>query len=579
MSKSETRDNMRIDWDVPIEMDDGLILRADIFRPIDDSIKYPVIMSHGPYAKGLATQDGYPTVWGMLIADHPDVAEGSTNQYQSWEVVDPEKWVPHGYVCVRVDSRGAGRSPGFIDHWSPRESKDYYDCIEWAAVQAWSDGKVGLNGISYYAINQWHVASLNPPHLEAICTWEGAADFYRDMSRHGGILCTFLANWYDMQVKTVQHGLGDNGPNNRVTGDTVCGPATLSDEELEENRIDLGAKINQHPFDGDYYRERSANLSNVTVPLLSAANWGGQGLHPRGNIEGFLQAASSQKWLATHGLEHWTHFYTDYGRQLQMAFFDHFLKGEDNGWAERPPITLQVRHVDHFEQRFEKAWPIDRTKWTPHYLKPQTMELTTSTPSDDQSINYEGFSDGVTFLTGPMTDETEITGPIKAKMYVSSETKDADLFLVMRLFTPDLKEIVFPGTLDPNTPIAQGWLRASRRKLDPEKSTEYRPYHTHDEDQFLVPGDIYELDIEVWPTCIVVPVGYRIGLSVRGKDYVYPGQTEFRLSNMKNNFTGCGPFLHDDPVDRPAEIFGKSVTVHCSPEHPSHLILPIIPAD
>ncbi|MFQ5427044.1 MAG: CocE/NonD family hydrolase, partial [Gaiellales bacterium] len=171
----EIRDGMRIDWDVPITMDDGLVLRADVFRPIPDG-SYAVILSYGPYAKGLAFQEGYVGPWTQMEREHPDVTAGSSNKYQNWEVVDPEKWVPDDYVCVRVDSRGTGRSPGYIDCFSPRETKDFYDCIEWAARQPWSNGKIGLNGISYYAINQWYVASLRPPSLAAMCVWEGAAD-------------------------------------------------------------------------------------------------------------------------------------------------------------------------------------------------------------------------------------------------------------------------------------------------------------------------------------------------------------------------------------------------------------------
>ena len=162
---SEVRDRMRIDWDVPIGMDDGLVLRADVFRPVKGG-RYPVILSYGPYAKGLAFQEGYPSAWQRMVSEHPDVAYGSTNKYQNWEVVDPEKWVPEGYVCVRVDSRGTGRSPGYVDHFSPRETQDFYHCIEWAGVQPWSSGKVGLNGISYYGINQWQggAAALVPRH-------------------------------------------------------------------------------------------------------------------------------------------------------------------------------------------------------------------------------------------------------------------------------------------------------------------------------------------------------------------------------------------------------------------------------
>ena len=216
---SDVRDGMRIDFDVPIPMSDGLVLKADVFRPIKEG-RYGVLLSHGPYAKGLAFQDGYPNAWDIMVQYHPDVPRGSTNKYESWEVVDPEKWVPDGYVCVRVDFRGAGRSPGYLDVCSPLETRDFAECIEWAGAQPWSNGKVGLAGISYYAINQWQVAALQPKHLAAICAWEGFADFYRDATHHGGILSTFFANWYDMQVKTVQHGCGERGKRSRVTGES-----------------------------------------------------------------------------------------------------------------------------------------------------------------------------------------------------------------------------------------------------------------------------------------------------------------------------------------------------------------------
>ena len=197
-----------------------------------------------------------------------------------------------------------------------------------------------------------------------MCIWEGAADWYRDMTHHGGILCTFWENWYDMQVKTVQYGAGERGKRSRVHGELVCGPEILSDAELAKNRSNFGGDIVAHPLDDDYHRARSPLWSKVKVPFLSAANWGGQGLHPRGNFEGFVRAASKQKWLEVHGIEHWTHFYTDYGRNLQLRFFDYFLHGKKNGWDKQPPVQLQVRHVDRFVERTEKEWPLKRTKWT-----------------------------------------------------------------------------------------------------------------------------------------------------------------------------------------------------------------------
>jgi len=575
---SETRDGMRIDWDVPIRADDGLVLRADVYRPLDAG-KHPVILTYGPYGKLLHFEDLYTDQWRRMVAEHPDVPAGSTNKYQNWEVVDPEKWVPDGYACVRVDSRGAGRSPGRLDIWSAREAKDLYDCIEWAAGQPWSSGKVGLNGISYYAMNQWQVAALQPPHLSAICIWEGAADYYRDLSHHGGILCAFGRAWFPSQVIRVQHGRGSRGYRSRLNGEWVSGPPTLTEEELGANRRDFYEDCWRNPLASDeYWRSRMPDWSKVTVPLFSSGNWGGQGLHPRGNFEGFVRSASKQKWLEVHGIEHWTHFYTDYGVSLQKKFFGHFLKDEDTGWRKQPKVMLQVRHPgERFVERHEKEWPLARTRWTKLYLSPSDQSLSRAPVGRRGSVTYDGLGPGVTFLTPPLSRETEITGPIAAKLFVSSSTSDADLFLIVRAFSPNLEEVVFQGALDPHTPIAQGWLRASHRKLDAKLTLPYRPYHTHDEKQPLAPGKLYELDVEVWPTCIVLPAGYRIGLTVRGRDYEYPGGPSTGLGTLGAVFTGVGPFHHNDPRDRPAEVFGGKVTLHCGPGRPSHLLLPVIP--
>ena len=567
---------MQIDWDISIPMDDGLELKADIFRPIIPG-KYPVLLSYGPYAKGLPFQEGYPSAWQKMVSEHPDVPHGSSNQYQNWEVVDPEKWVPDGYICVRVDSRGCGNSPGYVSHFSERETLDFYQCIEWAGVQSWSNGKVGLSGVSYYGINQWQVASLQPPHLAAMCIWEGATDFYRDMSHHGGILSTFWANWYDMQVKTVQYGLGERGPKNPVTGELACGNITLSDEDLTENRCHFGDEILAHPFDDQYHQIRSAAWEKIRTPFLSAGNWGGQGLHLRGNSESFIRSASQQKWLEMHGLEHWTHFYTDYGIAIQKQFFNYFLKGEKNGWDKEPPVRLQIRHVNRFEERKESSWPIDRTQWTRFYLHCIDQSISINSDQTQSEISFSSQGDGLTFISSPLEEETEITGPMAAKLWVSSDTEDADLFLVLRLLTPDLREVTFAGAIDPHTPIAQGWLRTSHRELDPVLSKPYRPYHRHVSRQPLTPGQVVEADIELWPSSIVAPKGYRLALSVRGKDYIYAEKSGLKLSNFKNELLGCGPFLHNDPRDRTTSTYSGNTTIHFGENRQCYLLLPIIP--
>ena len=575
-ARSEVRDGMQIEWDAPIPMGDGVVLRADVFRPTGKG-KYPVILSYGPYTKGHAFQDSRKFAWERMIRQKPEVAAGTSSKYANWEVVDPEKWVPDGYAVVRVDSRGTGRSPGYVDPWSPRETKDLYGCIEWAAAQDWCSGKVGLNGISYFAMNAWQVAAMSPPHLAAVCAWEGAADHYRETCYHGGIYSEFISNWYPRAIIPVQHGVGERGPRSRVTGKPVAGPQTLSPEELERNRRDIIAGALQHPLEDDYHRERTPDLEKITVPFLSAANWGGQGIHPRGNFGAFMRAPAKQKWLEAHGDTHWLEFYTDYGVRLQKRFFGHFLKGEDTGWSRQPPVQLLIRQPGEiFVERHENEWPIARTQWTRFYLDPGNRSLRREAGKAEARIDYEATGEGVTFSTEPLKEPMEITGPVAAKLFVSSTTADADLFLILRVFASDGTEVTFQGAQDPHTPIAQGWLRASHRKLDAGRSLPYRPFHTHDEVWPLTPGEPVELDIELWPTCIAVPAGYTIALTICGRDYEYGG-TPVVAPHVPYPLRGVGPFTHNEPRNRPPDIFGGKQTLHFVEGRRPWLLLPVVP--
>ena len=529
----------------------------------------------GPYGKGVRYQEGYAPLWEWLIKKHWEILDRSSGNLMAWETVDPEVWVPAGYAVIRVDSRGAGRSPGTLDVWSARETQDLYECIEWAGTQPWSSGKVGLCGISYYAMNQWHVAPLHPPHLAAMVAWEGANDYYREITRHGGILSNvFWEVWYPKQVLSVQHGKGSNGFFDPWIGDWASGPETVTESELKEKRADNLAENRRHFLEDDYHRSRTPDLTKIQVPFISAANWGGFGLHERGNFEAFTESASKQKWLEVHGGRHEEAFYLPYAVQMQMRFFDHFLKGEDNGWNNEAPVQLWIRYVDHYELRREGEWPLARTLWTKMYLDADTKTLSPDEPSKQTRCQFDALGDGVTFLASPFNKATEITGPLASKLFVSSSTTDADLFLTLRGFDPQLNEIDFQGTLDPRTPLAQGWLRASHRKLDPARSKPYRPYHTHDEVQPLKPGEVYELDVEIWPTCIVLPPGYRIGLTVQGKDFERKA-SEGSFHGVP--YRGSGAFLHNDPQDRPRSVFGGRTEIHTGGSAKSFVLLPIIP--
>ena len=247
-----------------------------------------------------------------------------------------------------------------------------------------------------------------------------------------------------------------------------------------------------------------------------------------------MAAASPQKWLEMHGGTHWAGFYTDYGVALQKRFFDHFLKGDDNGWDKQPPLQLQIRdHEGNFTERHEDGWPILRTRWTKLHLDPAGMTLEPHAPRGAATVTYDANGPGVTFLRAPFDAATEITGPLAARLCITSDTVDADLFLVVRLFDPAGQEVVFQGALDPaDAPGARLAARlASQARPVPVAAPPAlsRPRRTMP----LLPGEVVTLDIEIWPTCIVAPAGYRIGLTVRGTDYV-SDRTPMSLSNLKN---------------------------------------------
>ncbi|MFE7030786.1 CocE/NonD family hydrolase [Streptomyces sp. NPDC057621] len=573
--RSEGADGMRIEWDVPVALSDGSIVRADVFRPDDDKL-HPVIMTLGPYAKGLAFQDGYAGMWRNLAKNYPDALAGSSNKYQVWETVDPEKWVPDGYICIRVDGRGAGRSAGQLDMWSQQEARDYYDAIEWAGTQPWSNGRVGLLGISYYGANQWLVASLRPPHLAAIIPWEGFSDFYREGTRHGGILSRFTEAWAEQQIYTVQHGVGERGATSGATGEPVAGPPTLSDEELQANRVETMPEAKRRELLDDFHTAHTAVLKDIEVPVLSAANWAHH-LHTRGNFEGYRRAGSQQKWLEVHGHEHYAEFYTDYGVALQKRFFGHFLKGEKTGWDQQPPVQLNVRHVDGtFEARDEQEWPLARTRWTAFHLDARSGALTTKEPADGGKAEFPATDPrGVTFWTDAFEEEVEITGPSAARVQLASTTADTDLFVTLRVQDPQGRDVRLVSAIDPAGVLTVGWLRASHRELDEKLSLPYQPWHPHTQKLPLEPGEPVTLDVEILPTSIVIPSGYRLGVTLTGCDFEFPGD-EAGPQLYGIPLRGNGTFVHDDPDDRPAGVFDGTTTVFTGAGLGSRLLLPVI---
>jgi predicted acyl esterase len=386
-----------------------------------------------------------------------------------------------------------------------------------------------------------------------------------------------MKRWAPVQTLTVQHGLGERAKKNPNTGESVAGPVTLSQDELAKHRSDVHAGLTAHPLDDAWHRARSADLYTITIPILSCANWGGQGIHPRGNFNAFMEAPARHKWLEVHGESHWALFSAGYGLALQKRFFDHFLQGIDNGWGQTARVQLNIRHPGvRFVRRDENEWPLARTQWTKFYLDPARMALSPRPVAQPGTLAYDALGAGGTFSM-VVDRETEITGPIAAKLFVSSSTRDADLFLIVRVFEPNGNELTFFGSTDPNAPIANGWLRASHRRLDPQRSKPYQPYHPHDRVEPLTPGEVYECDVELLPTSIVVPVGWRVALTVRGKDYEYEGEIGEFGKKFVYGTRGTGGMTHTDRDNRPREIFANRVTLYAGGARAAWVMLPIIP--
>jgi predicted acyl esterase len=563
---------MQLEKDVGIPVRDGAVLRANVFRP-EAPGQFPVIMTFGPYGKDVHLSQHQPGAWTTLQERYPEALATSSGKHLVFETPDPEAWVPHGYAVVKVDSRGAGKSPGKLDVNSPAEFRDFYDAIEWAGVQPWSNGKVGLVGISYYAAGQWMVAALRPPHLAAILPWQGTCDFYRDRTRHDGMFCSgFVVRWWNQSVLRDQHGNPDSPFTDIVTGERNTGPASLSPEELAANRVDYVENVRAHPLLDAWYAERSAQLDRIEVPALVVANWGGLALHLRGTIGGYQGIASREKWLKVQGGSYFHTFLVPGGVGLQRKFFDRYLKSIDNGWEREPKVEVAVRAPDDTVKRTiaGDAWPLPGTRWTQLYLDAGSRTLEWANPNDAASASYPALSEGVTFSTAPLDRDMELAGPIKARLCVASSTADLDLFVTLCAFDPQGNEVTFFSATEPKAPVSQGWLRVTQRKIDPARSTEYQPVHPHDEAQPLTPGEVYEVDVEVWPASLYLPAGYRLTLTLQGKD--------FQRGGIVGLGSGSGNFTHDDPIDRPAERYGNEHTIHTGGARESYLLLPVIPS-
>lgn len=542
---------MRVDDHVKVKMRDGVTISCRIYRPDDDG-EYPVLFAASPYQ--YETDD---------IPHSPLFL---------WREVGPVEWyVSHGYAYLHMDVRGSGQSEGDYTFFGEAEQQDLHEMVEWAAAQDWCDGNVGGIGQSYYAWTQWFMGIVNPPSLKCIAPYDGAVDIYRGCAYHGGIYCDFMNNWYNLIVR----------PNNLHRAADGDGGKAMTP--------DIGWDYISRPTYDDWWRERSCyeRLKEIKVPVLSIGHQGKMGLHERGNILGYEEVEVPKKLVLTgannafeaHDLFDKIEFHEEWLK----PFYDHYLKGEDNGYVEKAPdVRLYYRGAE--EWRDEAAWPPADMEIQPWYLGSTNSGsvhslndggLSPEAPGGDGGSTSFSYPDpqwmfgtavptpfgpdpvrrNLTFTSAPLEADLDIAGPIVLELYAESTNVDTGFFARLTDQHPHDAANFEKGMQPASTNVAKGWLRASHREKDEARSTDLRPFYTHTNPTEIEPGKIYKYDIEVLPAAHRFKKGHRIRLDLSCGDSPV---TEFIFTHLYSYYkVGTDTFHH-------------------SAEQASRLLLPVV---
>ncbi|KAM0512064.1 hypothetical protein ACHAPE_009212 [Trichoderma viride] len=541
VDESDNRYIARINEEFEIGNDDRI--RLNVFLPRSGGPKFPVLMTATPYGKDVPFIDN--EVYKSFAADLP---EAMKSKHLSWEAPAPSWWCPHGYAVVIMDHRGSGASSGASRPFSTQDWDDYAKAIEWTADQPWSTGKIGLTGISYLGLNQ------------------------------------FMEAWYLRQIMRNHYG-------NRNRSNGCWGPTSpegkLSDSELDELHQKLPKFLLENEWiDDEWYKDRMVgeDYSRIQVPLLSAGNWGGTGLHLRGNVLGYMRASSQYKFLRIHTGRHDLPYYFEPYITYQKSFFDCFLKGDDyDGWktGKQAPVAFAVRRGTQspgsmqgeleFKFRNEKEWPLARTKYEKYYLAANKM-LSREKPSVEATFSYQA-PDGecIQFITPVAEEEYEVTGHGHVRLAVSltdheGETEpDLDVYVALRKINAQGNESSYSSSLGNPTPVVFGWLRASHRTIDPNPYPDSFhlpvpvPSHKRSDKKEVRNCEVYDLQIELWPTNVVVERGERLVLEISPKDPV-----------------GVDLFACYDPIDRDERKLRGTNNIHIGKDYESYIVLPIV---
>ena len=522
-----TADGLTIDYDVAVELRDGVKIYVDIYRPAGIEIPLPAIILWSAYGKHYRWPRPVLTAFtqGAEISDYAPI-----------EAPDPLTWCPAGYAIVVPDPRGINSSEGDATAWSPQEGDDIHDTIEWIAEQSWSSGKVGMAGASYFGIVQWFAGATRPPHLAALLPYDGMSDLYREIVMHGGIPNTGFVSFWNAQVRA-SHNLAENWM----------------------------TAMKLHPFIDEYWQSKVPAVENIDVPTYVVSCWSDHAVHTRGSLSAFMRLGTDQKWLEVHGRNKWARMYTGESTRRQLAFFDRFLKDIPNEVDSWPKVRLEVRErIDVGEERAEEEWPLARTRYTPFYLDAADGSLSATPVEETKSLSYDAAAhEPHAVFSHTFAEDTELTGYFKLKLWVEADgADDMDLFAAVQKWDTAGELVNFYYiTRFRFGHAAHGWLRVSHRELDAERSKPHQPVHPHLREQRLQAGEIVPVEIEIWPSSTMFRAGEQMRVVVMGSDPFPPLQDP-----------GIGIALH--PETRNA---GRHI-IHTGGQYDSHILVPVIPA-
>ena len=525
-----------LEKDVAVVLRDGATIYVDVLRPAGTE-KVPVIVAWSPYGKSRGNAPMYVQLFELLGMD-----TGAVSGLMKFEGPDPAFWCAHGYAVCNPDTPGSFNSEGDIRVWNRREGQECHDLIEWLGVQEWCNGKVGTSGNSYLAISQWFAAAEQPPHLAAIAPWEGMSDIYRDLVMRGGIPD------YPFPRRLVSNFVG------------------------KRQREDLVAEGERHPLMDALWESKIPKFENITVPAYIVASYSNM-IHTPGTFRGWRRIASAEKWLRIHNTMEWPDYYEEANVNDLLRFFDHFLKGIDNGWEETPRVRYSVLDLEGNDRINQPAgeFPPEDVDEVKYYLDAASHALTTEAPAAGVTASYDAESqEGRASFTVHVDSPTEFVGYPKVHLWVEADgSDDMDLFVFLQKLDadgqqleqfnvpnhgPQMQALTRQGAAILKYKGSNGRLRVSLRHLDEASSTDTVPVHSFDRVEKLAPGEIASVDIDLFPIGLALNPGEQLRLVISGHHLL----------------GGVMPGVDNVPSDN----HGRHV-IHTGDRHSSYLQLPL----